>query len=139
MNLLRALRVLMNYLLLIDHELSQLNTTDLDFVNNWVNWGFNRGLRAEYRAWLSTFQIYQSLVDDSIIPRLNWIDSYLNNQNSLSNEFECRLFNDLNQMQKQTFSMPELNSPLLKEAILHYTQLHNLCSSIQNEATILEQ
>jgi hypothetical protein len=119
-------------------HLSELSAADKTFVETWIDWGFQRGLKAEYRAWLITFQIYQILRGSSLIPQVDWMSAYLKGQNSLTDEFECQLFSDLNKMQTQTFNMPELNSPLILEAIASYQKNKNTCNVIQSELSILE-
>lgn len=118
--------------------LSQLSAADRESVQNWIRWGFQRGLHSEYKAWLATFQLYQILVQEKLIVPVDWVESYLKGRNTQDPSFKCQLFSDLNKNSQGQFSYNLLNTTLMKDAISSFEQQNHQCSSIQAIKTALE-
>lgn len=51
-----------------------LNPTDSEFMSQWVSAGLDRGLWAEYRAWLATLAIYEAGLTDGLWVPIDWLD-----------------------------------------------------------------
>lgn len=119
-------------------SVSQLSEGDAQFLEEWVGWGFERGIVSEYRAWLQTFQIYQQLTSEKVIPRLEWLDNYLAGRDASAIGFQCELFNDLNKNSLGKFSFDLLNRDLLKDAINLYAQKNFSCEAVVKIQSIVE-
>jgi hypothetical protein len=119
-------------------KLDELSDSDRLLIQDWVSYGFDRGLNAEYRAWLKTFQLYQILRSESLINAVDWVDSYINNRITTNDVFGCQLYSELNQNNTKAFSMPELNSPLIQEAIGNYLKTKTQCGTLNHDPNIFE-
>ncbi len=51
---------------------------ELTFVSAWIFEGLNKGLLAEYRAWVATDLIYQAGLEEGLWNRISWIDDFVN-------------------------------------------------------------
>jgi hypothetical protein len=57
----------------------QLSQADHDSLNQWLMFGLDRGLLAEYRAWSATFLIYQQGLKEGLWNDRPWLDQIIVN------------------------------------------------------------
>jgi hypothetical protein len=55
----------------------QLSSSDHASLNQWLMFGLDRGLLAEYRAWSATFLIYQQGLQEGLWNNRPWLDQIL--------------------------------------------------------------
>jgi hypothetical protein len=56
---------------------AQLTLSEAQFLNRWITAGLDRGLLAEYRAWLVTFELYREGVQEGLWKPIPWLEAIL--------------------------------------------------------------
>ncbi len=55
-------------------SVKELGREDLDFIKTWIFAGLNKGLLAEYRAWVFTDELYRAGKKENLWPLISWLE-----------------------------------------------------------------
>lgn len=101
-------------------SVQDLNPQEKLVLKNWIIAGLNRGLLAEYRAWLLTFYAYQEGLTDGSLTKVAWLEK-IHNTKPANQSIETHIYRFLS----ETWTNPKTEifaKPLMQELL---TEIRN--------------
>ncbi|MFL5812114.1 MAG: hypothetical protein ACJ763_00935 [Bdellovibrionia bacterium] len=99
-------------------DVSQLSRDQKQSLTSWIDAGLGRGLWAEYRAWVPTFQIYLQGKSEGLWPEIDWMETVLESRKQ-GETFERSLYSYIDEHSADPtdgiFSRPLIQSALRSE------------------------